>query len=81
MKMIQVKMIQVILFMTSFNHLVYCRAIQRDVNSVAKVSKRSLDCSSNEVLEDISSFNYIFIKLLNKNGDDHNIIISDETVR
>ena len=79
--MIQVKMIQVILFMSSFSHLVYCRAIQRDVNIYAKVSKRSLDCSSEEVLKDISSFNAIFIKLLNKNGDDHNIVISDETVR
>ena len=75
------KMIQVILFMTFFSHLVYCRAIQRDVNSDAKVSKRSLDCSSDKVLEDINSFNVIFIKLLNKNSDDHNIVISDETVR
>ena len=78
MKMIQVKMIQVILFMTSFSHLVYCRAIQRDVNSDAKVFKRSLDCTSDEVLKDISSFNDIFVKLLNKNDDD---VISDETVR
>ena len=78
MKMIQVKMIQVILFMTSFSHLVYCRAIQRDVNSDAKVFKHSLDCTSDEVLKDISSFNDIFVKLLNKNDDD---VISDETVR
>ena len=72
------KGIQVILYLTIASRLVYCRAIQRDLNTYAKVSKRSLDCSSDEVLKDISQFNDIFIELSNGNTD---IEINDKTVR
>ena len=72
-------MIQVILYLTSVNHLVHCRAIQGDLNTFAKISRRSLNCKSEEVLKDISEFNKIFIELCSNGSND--IKISNETVR
>ena len=69
------KLIQVILYLTLVSHLVYCRAIQRDLNTFAKISKRNLDCnnSDSEVVMDIGKFNEIFINLLGNDGDGINI--------
>ena len=72
------KVIQVVLYLTAVSHLAYCRAIQRDLSTSAKVSKRSLDCSSNAVLKDISDFNDIFKNLTNGDNIDN---IRNETVR
>ena len=72
------KVIQVVLYLTAVSHLVYCRAIQRDLSTYAKVSKRSLNYSSGEVCKDISYFNDIFRNLTN---GDHIDNISNETVR
>ena len=71
------KVIQVILYLTSVSHLVYCRAIQRSLNTSAKISKRSLNCKSDDVLKDINDFNKIFIEL--SRGND--VKISSEAVR
>ena len=73
-----IKLIQVILYLTSVCHLIYCRTIQRDLNTFAKISKRTLDCDEEM---DISEFNEIFINLKVSSNGHYDIDISDETVR
>ena len=76
------KLIQVILYLTSVSLLVHCRTIQRDLNTFAKISKRNLDCNSNDSEEvmDMRKFNDIFIDI-STNNDSKGIDISDDTVR
>ena len=69
------KLIQVILCLTLVSHLVYCRAIQRDLNTFANICNNS---DSEEVM-DIRKFNEIFINLLANDGDD--IDITNDAVR
>ena len=70
------KVIQVILYLTSVCHLVCCRPLQGDPNTSANISRHDIDCDSGGAL--ISQFNDIFIEL---STSDNDINISNETVR
>ena len=73
------KVIQVILYLTSVSHMVYCRALQGDPNTSANISRHDIDCDSEGAL--ISQFNDIFIELSGNGTNDNDINIRNETVR